>query len=209
MHQDTLSTREKILQTACSLFARKGYDAVSIRDICHEVGIKESTVYYHYANKRDILVCMLKRIDALIDWKREAFDAAFQSAAHVSEDEMAAVAVHLLTDYYCHPDVHRILSILSIERLHDEALNSQYLRIACALPLAQQEAVFQRMAARGMIRGGDTRGIAILFHGVVYSAYAQHCLGASEPKIECAMAMISDGIRSLYRSIITEQEADT
>ena len=34
------STKEKITATALALFAQRGYDGVSVRDICKQVGIK-------------------------------------------------------------------------------------------------------------------------------------------------------------------------
>lgn len=37
------------------MFSEHWYNPVSIYDICGTVGIKESTVYYHFKNKQDIL----------------------------------------------------------------------------------------------------------------------------------------------------------
>ena len=56
-----MDTREQILQTALRQFSRRGYHAVSIRDICGEVGIKESSLYYHFTNKRALLEALLER----------------------------------------------------------------------------------------------------------------------------------------------------
>ena len=49
-----MTTREKILEVSLDMFAKQGYTAVSIRDICKKVGIKESSVYYHFKNKQSI-----------------------------------------------------------------------------------------------------------------------------------------------------------
>ena len=48
-------TAERIFDAAIDLFAQKGYDNVSIRDIATAVGIKESSIYKHYTNKEAIL----------------------------------------------------------------------------------------------------------------------------------------------------------
>ncbi|MBD0382498.1 TetR/AcrR family transcriptional regulator [Paenibacillus sedimenti] len=45
----------KILETAIDLFSRKGYSGVSIREITREVGIKESSLYNHFASKEELL----------------------------------------------------------------------------------------------------------------------------------------------------------
>ena len=47
-------TKQTILDTALALFSQKGYTSVSIRDICGQIGIKESAIYYHFKNKQDI-----------------------------------------------------------------------------------------------------------------------------------------------------------
>ena len=47
-------TKQKILDVSLDLFSQKGFSAVSIRDICVQVMIKESTVYYHFKNKQAI-----------------------------------------------------------------------------------------------------------------------------------------------------------
>ena len=74
------STKESIEQTALQLFSQKGYTAVSIRDICKEVGIKESTVYYHFENKQAILDSLFSRIDQLVEGMKQQFDEAFAVA---------------------------------------------------------------------------------------------------------------------------------
>ena len=48
-------TKKEILTASLELFSKKGYSAVSIRDICKIVQIKESSVYYHFKNKQAIL----------------------------------------------------------------------------------------------------------------------------------------------------------
>ncbi len=47
--------KNSILQVAIDLFSQNGYNAVSIRDITREVGIKESSLYNHFKSKAEIL----------------------------------------------------------------------------------------------------------------------------------------------------------
>ena len=49
-----MKTREKILDEALRLFARRGYDAVSVTEIADAVGIKAPSLYKHYSSKRAI-----------------------------------------------------------------------------------------------------------------------------------------------------------
>ena len=56
-------TKEKILITALRLFAKDGYEAVSVRDIAQEVGITKGAMYRHYENKRDLFNSILARME--------------------------------------------------------------------------------------------------------------------------------------------------
>lgn len=48
------ATRDKIFYTSFKLFLENGYEATNIRDICKEVGIKASTLYFYYKSKQDL-----------------------------------------------------------------------------------------------------------------------------------------------------------
>lgn len=47
-------TRDKIRYSSFKLFLENGYEATNIRDICKEVGIKASTLYFYYKSKEDL-----------------------------------------------------------------------------------------------------------------------------------------------------------
>ena len=56
-------TKENILMVSLELFSQRGFSAVSIRDICKKVNIRESSIYYHFQNKRAILEELLQRFE--------------------------------------------------------------------------------------------------------------------------------------------------
>jgi AcrR family transcriptional regulator len=49
---------ERLLAVATSMFARKGYDAVSIREIASEARITLSSLYHHFGNKRQLYIAV-------------------------------------------------------------------------------------------------------------------------------------------------------
>lgn len=55
-------TKEQILITALHLFARDGYEAVSVSAIAGEIGITKGALYRHYKNKRDIFDSIVERM---------------------------------------------------------------------------------------------------------------------------------------------------
>jgi len=49
-----LSTKDKIKYVAFKLFLEKGYEATNIREICNEVGIKPSSLYFYFKSKEEL-----------------------------------------------------------------------------------------------------------------------------------------------------------
>lgn len=53
--------REEILDIAAGLFVDRGFAATSTRDIAEAVGIRQASLYFHFANKEEILGELLQR----------------------------------------------------------------------------------------------------------------------------------------------------
>ena len=53
-------TKQRILAEAVALFAKEGYEAVSVEQIARAVGIKAPSLYKHYKSKRDIFESILR-----------------------------------------------------------------------------------------------------------------------------------------------------
>lgn len=56
-------TKERILLTALRLFARDGYEAVSVSAIAGALGMTKGALYKHYESKRDIFDSILARME--------------------------------------------------------------------------------------------------------------------------------------------------
>lgn len=50
-----LSRKDEIIKTAAKLFKKKGYSAVTMRDLATEMGIKAASLYNHISSKQEIL----------------------------------------------------------------------------------------------------------------------------------------------------------
>ena len=48
------TTSDRIFYTSFKLFLENGYEATNIRDICNEVGVKASTIYFYFKSKQDL-----------------------------------------------------------------------------------------------------------------------------------------------------------
>lgn len=197
------NTKELITQSALTMFAKRGYQAVSIRDIAKAVCIKESSIYYHFKNKQAIMDELLNKIDGLTREMRANFADAFAVATEVSEDAMCSVAVGVLENYLMHPFIYPVIQMLSIERLTDKRADETYQRIIFNLPLAQQQEVFRQMISRGFIRENSADVLAQEYYAVIYFAFQKNCIGCQvkDGAKEKACDEIRQNILDLFRKM--------
>ncbi len=168
-------TKENILQTALRLFARDGYEAVSVSAIAGELGMTKGALYKHYTNKQAIFDHIVARIYQ-IDIERakeyevpeETFDqspAAYRNTAvdkirlfteaqfrFWTEDEFAIDFRKMLTlEQYRNPE---------IMALHQKCLISG--------PLSYMEDLFREMMQQGLWIESDSKQLALEFYAPFY-----------------------------------------
>jgi len=81
-------TKQKILDVSLDLFSQNGFSAVSVRDICKRVGIKESSVYYHFKNKQSILDDLLQHFEAAATELMLQLEQALKDAPDTSGENL-------------------------------------------------------------------------------------------------------------------------
>ena len=60
----TPDKRDRILEAAVKVFARKGYFAARVADIASQAGVADGTIYLYFRSKEDILVSLFDEIMA-------------------------------------------------------------------------------------------------------------------------------------------------
>jgi AcrR family transcriptional regulator len=98
----TLSTRQKILDTASDLFFRLGYRAVGVDMIVKEMGMAKMTLYRHFPSKDDLIVAYLKEVDQQVN---EWLDSAI-SPYHDQPQRQLMAIFEALQELVKSPDCH-------------------------------------------------------------------------------------------------------
>jgi len=79
MTDNKQSTRNRILDAAEELFAKKGFEGVSVRKIMSKAEADVSLAYYHFKSKRDLFdKVMLRRVEHLNEIRIKALEAVEQ-----------------------------------------------------------------------------------------------------------------------------------
>lgn len=82
MPREAGATKQKILDAAEKLFAKKGFHGVSIRDITAAAGVDVALANYHFGPKKNLLGAVLeRRAQALNDDRLHMLDEARRAAA--------------------------------------------------------------------------------------------------------------------------------
>lgn len=53
--QKSKETKERIFQAAKQILQKKGYEELSIKNICEEAGVSNGSFYHHFKTKDDLL----------------------------------------------------------------------------------------------------------------------------------------------------------
>src|SRR5690606_22949735 len=62
-------TRRMIIERAKELFARKGYGAVSMNEICEAAGVSKGSLYHHFAGKKELFLTLVE--ENIEHWKNQ------------------------------------------------------------------------------------------------------------------------------------------
>ncbi len=75
MQKRSVETRARILEVASDLFARNGYDATGVAEICQAAGVSKGAFYHHFATKQKVFVALLEEWLAGLDTRMQSLMA--------------------------------------------------------------------------------------------------------------------------------------
>jgi AcrR family transcriptional regulator len=88
-----LDTRERLLQAATALFAERGFEKVTVRDIVAAAGANVAAVNYHFAGKLGLYTEVIDRAISLV---QSAHDGTHDAPEGSSAEERLRFFVHSL-----------------------------------------------------------------------------------------------------------------
>ena len=165
-------TREKILETALTLFAREGYAGTSMADIAGELGITKGALYRHYAGKRDIFECILRRMEQMDGENAATYDVPVEpierGAASYRDTEIESIIAYseAMFRYWTEdPFASAFRRMLTLEQYRDCEMARLYSQYITGGPLKYMEDLFREMTARGCWKEDDAMQLALEFYG--------------------------------------------
>lgn len=145
-----MDTKTRIMDVAIHMFSERGYEAVSIRDICGEVGIKESSLYYHFRNKQDILDSLFVRFEEHVNSLLDILHSpdTWNNSQSPSFDW---IDIYFFDRYLLDPFCNRMMRLMLIEQLHNREIQQKYDRWLFEEPYRIEMSVFETLSQLGII----------------------------------------------------------
>lgn len=163
------NTKQRILEVSLELFSQNGFSAVSIRDICRQVQIKESSIYYHFKNKQAIF-------DELLElFKKKATDMMCQlengleNYSHPTENNFYQSVCDTFFENYLMDDFcNKVMRLLLIEQFSNSTIQKIYDYWMFDEPLKFQSKMFSVLINAGIIPPTDSKYLAVKYYAPIY-----------------------------------------
>ena len=204
MEQEKLTTKERILSEALTLFSVKGFEAVSVAQIAEAVGIKAPSLYKHFNSKQDIFEAIITEMSvryknqaATLHINGEEAGADIGLYSNISDDKLIEIGKGLFLYFLRDEYTRKFRKMLTIEQYNNTELAALYVKQYVDEPLAYQSGVFELLIQAGVLKSENPRVMALHFYSPTFLMLAL-CDGHPEREPE-ALQMIEENIRQFIK----------
>lgn len=168
-----MTTKEKILNEALTLFSEKGYSDVFVGDIAAAVGIKAPSLYKHFKGKQEIFdSCVEKFFERMTQIRNELFlpdtlqsDVSYKTA---DTEKITEFAIGLFMFYWKDDIASKFRKMLMIERYRNPELNRIYEELFVNGAVEYEEKIFAELIGAGIIKKEEPHIIALRFYTPIF-----------------------------------------
>jgi AcrR family transcriptional regulator len=185
-----VETQTRILKAARKLFARRGYDGTTTRDLAQEAGVAEGTIFRHFENKKAILVEVATQgwVEILTDLLTELSEmASYKAIAQVMRKRM--LNLHQNAD---------LLRVCFMEAQFHPDLRERIQADVIVKMTSVAEAFFETAMDQGIYRRMNPRIVAQIFLGMfTIAGFSQDTItpGDASPQ---AMLEMAEGMADIF-----------
>ena len=171
-----MTTKEKIVETALELFSQRGYGGVSVRDIARAVGIRESSLYNHFENKRAIF-------DGIVDFCLQQSEVYFRDAAlpfnpgddpsiycGIGIEHLQELIERTFRFFFDDPWNARFRRLLLVSQYAEPRCRDIFRQLYRDRCVQMQAYIFAALMDAGDLRREDPMAVAAEFHGPMFMA---------------------------------------
>lgn len=187
--------KEEILIVALHLFARDGYEAVSVSQIAGELDMTKGALYRHYKSKRDIFDCIVQRMEQQDSEQARQNEVPEESIENVPE-EYQNVSVEdfvgyskSMFEYWTEDDfASSFRKMLTLEQFRNEEMQNLYQQYLVSGPAEYVKDLFKNMEIK------NPEEEAVKFYANMFFYYSLYDGEANKTKAKSQFEQMLDRI---------------
>ena len=187
--------KKEILIVALHLFARDGYEAVSVSQIAGELDMTKGTLYRHYKSKRDIFDSIVKQMEQQDSEQarenevpEESIEKTPEEYQNVSFDDFVEYSKSMF-EYWTEDDfASSFRKMLTIEQFRSEGMQKLYQQYLVSGPAGYVKDLFKNMKIK------DPEENAVKFYANMFFYYNVYDGAADKAKAKCQFEQMLDKI---------------
>ncbi|MDR2405218.1 MAG: TetR/AcrR family transcriptional regulator [Deltaproteobacteria bacterium] len=159
MHPNDSTTKDTIMLESTVLFAKKGYEAVSIRDIASTIKMKPSSLYNHFSGKESLFDAVLDHAEDLYLLYFKYLDDSISKAQTFNEvlEVIIREPAKMSNDFTCYA-----FSLIMTEQFRDAHCSRIYNETFLDYSINFFKTWFDRFVEKGMALPFDTKVAATI-----------------------------------------------
>ena len=174
------------MTVALHLFAKNGYEAVSVSQIAGALGMTKGALYRHYKNKRDIFLHIVKRMEQQDSEQAEQHEVPEESIEknqeeyqNVSFDDFVEYSKSMFL-YWTEDDfASSFRKMLTLEQFRSEEMQGMYQQYLVSGPVEYVKDLFENMGIR------NPAGSAVKFYANMFFYYSVYDGASDKTKVKC------------------------
>lgn len=168
-----MTTKQRILNEALTLFSEKGYSAVYVGDIADAVGIKAPSLYKHYKSKQAIFDSCVEVFSERMEQVRNQLRLPYTPNAGIdyrtaSMETIIKIAINLFVFYLQDDVAAKFRKMLMIERYHHPELNALFEDLFIDGAVRYEEKIFSDLIDAKIIKKENPHIIALRFYTPIF-----------------------------------------
>ena len=187
--------KEEILIVALHLFARDGYEAVSVSQIAGELDMTKGALYRHYKSKRDIFDCIVQRMEQQ-DGEQARQNEVPEESIEKMQEEYQNVSVEdfvgyskSMFEYWTEDDfASSFRKMLTLEQFRNEEMQNLYQQYLVSGPAEYVKDLFKNMEIK------NPEEEAVKFYANMFFYYSVYDGATDKTKAKCQFEYMLDKI---------------
>lgn len=187
--------KEEILIVALHLFARDGYEAVSVSQIAGELDMTKGALYRHYKSKRDIFDCIVQRMeqqdseqDRQNEVPEESIEKVPEEYQNVSVEDFVGYSKSMF-EYWTEDDfASSFRKMLTLEQFRNEEMQNLYQQYLVSGPAEYVKDLFKNMEIK------NPEEEAVKFYANMFFYYSVYDGATDKTKAKCQFEYMLDKI---------------